>query len=177
LHRARKRGLRADAFGEHHSVVDSLEMDARVSQKGRCTFWLRGADVRLREEVTDPPETERRRSTLQQRGAERDRIVVPPIGDEDLQLEQARLRVVGRARRFGEEELDRLAGPARDVLEGGERRARASSLDQVDRRRSHVSLAELREAETGLDARLLHRAWTKVDPWKTATLRRCARRN
>jgi hypothetical protein len=32
-------------------------------------------------------------------------------------------------------------------------------------RRGHVSLAELREAESGFDARLLHRAWTKVDPW------------
>src|SRR5689334_8844976 len=120
---------------------------------------------RLREEVTDPPEAEGRRSAVQQRAAERNRLVVSAIRDQDLELEQARLRVVGCADRFGEEELDRFSCAPRDVLEGGERRARSPRFDEVDGRGGHMALAQLREAETGFDPSLLHRARTEVDPW------------
>src|SRR4029077_10815114 len=102
---------------------------------------------------------------------------VSAVGDQNLELEQTRLGVVGRAHGLGKEELHRFAGASRDVLERGERGARSSCFDQVDGGSGDVSLAQLREAEAGFDARLLDRAWTEIDSRETTTLRLCVRRN
>ena len=148
LRHVRQGGLSADALGEHHPVVDGLEVGAGVGQKLGGPLRLRRAEVGLTEEVANPAQPERGRAALEQGESQRHRLLVPAVRDEGLESDQAGLRLVGGAGRFGKEELDGLAGPARDVLEGRQRRPGAAGFDQVDRRRRDVALAELGEAET-----------------------------
>ena len=54
-----KRGLSADALGQHHAVVHRLEVGAGVGQERGCTVRLRRADVGLGEKEANPPEAER----------------------------------------------------------------------------------------------------------------------
>src|SRR5689334_5528173 len=95
----------------------------------------------LREKEADPAEPERRGPGPKQRRPHSDRLVVAAVGDQRLELEEPSLEVVGAAYRLGEEELDGLVGPPRDVFERRQRRTRAACLDQVDRGRGDVTLA------------------------------------
>ena len=54
-----ERGLRPDALGQHHAVVHSLEMGARVGQERGCLVGLADTQVGLGEEVANAPQAER----------------------------------------------------------------------------------------------------------------------
>src|SRR5438128_4380109 len=94
--------------------------------------------------------------------AQRDGLRVAAACDQSLELDHTRARVIGGTTRLGEEELDRLAGPSGDVLQGRQRRPGSASLDEVDRGRRHAALAQLREAQAGFEARLLDGAWADI---------------
>src|SRR2546430_13905381 len=116
-------------------------------------------------------ESKGQRSSGEYRLAERDGFLIARVGDHCLELDQPRIEVVGPADGPGQKELDRLARPSRDVLQGGERRSRTAGFNQVDRGRRHVALAKLGEAQARLQAGLLDRAWAKVDAGEPAALR------
>src|SRR2546430_1701486 len=138
-------------------------MGARLVKQRRRPLRLRRAEVGLGQEVADAPQTKGGRPAVEQRGAQLDGLKVAAIGDEGLQLDEARLRVVSRSRRLGQEELDRLAGAARDVLESWKRRPGPASLDEVDCRSGHVTFSQLGEAQPGFRTGLFDRARTEVD--------------
>ena len=117
----------------------------------------------LGQEVADSPETKGGRAPLEQRRAQLDGLMVAAVGDEGLQLDEARLRIVGRSHRLGQKELDRLARAAGDVLERRQRRPGPTRLDQVDGGRGHVTFAQLGEAQPGFRTGLLDRARTEID--------------
>src|SRR5207247_2431557 len=96
-------------------------------------------------------------------------VAVAAVGHGRLGLAQPGGRVVRGAAHLGEKELHRLAGAPRNVLQRRQRGAGPASFDQVDRRRSHLPLAQLGQAQAGLEASLLDGAWTKVDAGKTAS--------
>src|ERR1700688_1829718 len=93
----------------------------------------------------------------------RNRLLVPTLGDHGFQLDEPGPCLVGAAALIRQEELDRLAKSARDVLEGGQGRACPASLDQVDGRGCDTALAHLGETEAGFQTGLLHRPGTEVD--------------
>jgi len=64
---------------------------------------------------------------------------------------------------IGEEELDRLAEPARDVLQRREGRPRPTGFDKVDGRSCHTAVTDLGQAEAGLHAGLLDRPGPEID--------------
>ena len=97
------------------------------------------------------------------------------VSDEGLELDQPCRCIVGGTDRLGEEKFDRLAGAPCDVLEGRQRRSRASGLDQINRRCGDVTLPQLREAESGFGASLLDRTGAKVDAGKPSAFGRVSR--
>jgi hypothetical protein len=92
----------------------------------------------------------------------RDRFLVPAFGHHRLELDEPGPGVIGATALVGQEELDRLAEPAGNVLKSGQRGARAARFDQVDRRGCNAALANLGEAEAGLHAGLLDRPGPEI---------------
>jgi len=81
-------------------------------------FRLAELQVRLGKEEPDLAQAVGRGAKLQEPLAYHDCILHTALGDRRLELDQPGLRLVGAAALVREEELDRLSGPARDVLEG-----------------------------------------------------------
>jgi hypothetical protein len=92
-------------------------MRPRIDEKLLRAVGLSGRDVRLSKQVAEPAHPDRGRGSVEQRGAEADRFGGTAVGDQRLELDQPGLDVVGAARRLRQEEVQRFARAAGDVLQ------------------------------------------------------------
>ena len=158
-----KRRFRAQALGKHQLVVGRLEVGVRLAEQARGRLHLAEIEVGVGEVEPDPAQPVGRRPQAQQPLSQDHCIFVAARGHHLLELDQPGMRLVGGAAWLGKKVLDRLTGPAGDVLERRQGWARSPRLDEVDGRSGDVSLAELRQAESRFRSGLLYRPLPEGD--------------
>ncbi len=145
----RQRGLSAEALGEHHPVVDRLEVSSCLDEQFLGLFGLPQLDAGHRDEIPDPAQSMGRGPEVEQRAAQGDCLRESTVAHHRFEVGESRLTLIGGPSRVRQKEFHRFACALSDVLERRQRGTGAAGLDQVDGRRRDAALADLRETQTG----------------------------
>ena len=122
-------------------------MSVGFAKQCDCLIGLAELQISLAEQVAQLAEPVSRGAEYQQPFAQRNSVLMTALGDHSLHIDEPGLGLIVVPALIRKEELDRLAGLACNVLQGGERGAGAASLDQVDRGGSHTALSNLGETK------------------------------